>query len=842
MWRYLLRALVVHVTRQRTLLFLTVAGVALGVAAVFSVHLLNRSAVGAFGAAVTAISGDVDLSVAPAGPSLPERAYVDVLADRDVASAAPVVRGGVRLHASGIAPFSVDLVGVDLLQSGAAPLAGGGDLDTAALLAEDFAALPAPLLAARGLAVGDIVEVTCGTRRARLRIAAALDLRSRHPLASDRTVVVDVARAQDILGKVGMLDRVDVVLREGAVTSEARARLAARVGPAAQVLTPDERAERAAGLLDAFRLNLTALSVVSLLVGLFLVRGSVEASLLRRRRELGLLRSLGASRAQVLGMILAEVAAIAFPGVALGLWLGHAAAAENLRGVSATITNLYLLEAVERLDAPPWLFLVAAAAGVVGALVGALRPAWMIATDPPRELLAEGAHHESLGRAAPRMAAVGGAVVALAFAWYLTVGQSWRPSGFALGAAVLLALPLLAPMLVRGAAARARPTTFGLAFAWRSLSQRLRTGATAVASLALAVSMLLGISLLLSSFRQTVKSWIDATLRADVYVSTESFGRDNATARIDDATVAALREFPGVRALDSVRRFPAWIGARRVNVLGVDLDVPEGPARFPLIDGDEAAVFARVAAGEVLLGEPLARKLDVDPGDPVSLPSPGGETAFRVAGVYRDYSSELGSVVMARPRMDAVWGPAPVNATSLFFESGADAAAVEEALRERFADDPLVFNANARLRAEAMRVFDQTFVITRIVQALALVIAACAVALALLVIGREAAAEIALLRSIGASRRQVFLLFGRMGALIGLAGVALGAAGGAALAWVLVFAVNRAYFGWTIEAHPPTGALVVQLGTIALAVVAASVFPALRASRTPATELSRERA
>lgn len=260
-----------------------------------------------------------------------------------------------------------------------------------------------------------------------------------------------------------------------------------------------------------------------------------------------------------------------------------------------------------------------------------------------------------------------------------------------------------------------------------------------------------------------------------------------------------------------------------------------------MLAGDPVEAVRRVRdRGAVLVSEPLARKAGLAAGGRVTLTTPAGPRAFPIAGVYYDYSTEGGAVVMDHATLAAAFGPGGVGSLALYLRPGPEPERVIDELRARTAGAPLVFRSNRRLREEVLAIFDQTFAITRILQAMSLLIAAAGIALTLLVLARERVPELALYRSLGATRRQLFGLFVGKGLGMALIALALGAAGGVVLAGVLVFVINRAYFGWTIQVHWPWGALGGQVAIILAAAVAASLYPALAASRTPARELSRD--
>jgi putative ABC transport system permease protein len=617
-------------------------------------------------------------------------------------------------------------------------------------------------------------------------------------------------------------------------------RLQQRVGPAAEVLAPEQRQARAEGLLAAFRLNLTALSLISLVVGFFLVHTSTQAALVRRRAEFGVLRSTGATRRQVLALILGEVALLGAAGVAVGLPLGVWVARHNVGMVSASITNLYLLNEIERLDIPPLLLAGAAALGLAAAAAGALGPALDTVRRDVRALLAAITLHEQAGARALPALGLGVLVLAAALGWYAIWGRAVRPAGFVLALAVVGAVPLAAPWFVQAAARAARVRRFGAAFAIKSLGVRLQTTSFAVSSLAIAVAMMVGITVMIGSFRDTVALWLASSLRADVYVTTPSWRGAGAGGALDPATVAALDALPGVRAADRLRGFTAWDGERRIAVGGVDMDLPGGEARFPLLSGDPTAVMAAARAGAVIISEPLSRKARIGAGDSLALVTPGGVVRFPVAGVYYDYATEIGAAAMDLRTMARAFGPGAVNSMALYLEPGVDPERAMDEIRARLPGVTLNLRSNRSLRAEALRIFDQTFAVTRLLQVIALLVAVTGITLTLLILARERAAELAVYRAAGATRRQVFGIFVAKGVGLAVMGLAGGAVAGAALAAILIFTINRDWFGWTIQIATPWATLAQGYAAILAAAVAASAYPALRAGATPVADLSRD--
>lgn len=839
MIRYFIQALRARWRGSRSLDLLAIVGVALGVASVLSIQILNRNALGAFQGSVRALSGQADLTVLGELADLPEAVMPQVLATPGVAAAWPLVRSDVMV--SGRGDLRLSLVGFDLFAPVHLPFEKLATDLSGALVQPGWVAITPQLARAEGWATGDVIEVNWGDQTRRLLVGALIDFQRLHPLASSKLALMDIAQAQHLLGLQGRLQQIDVQAAAGEDRDALAMRLAKRLGPGIRVLSPRQREQEAARFLGPFRLNLTALSLISLLVGLFLVHQSVQASLVRRRQELGLLRSLGATRGQVMRLILGDVALLGLLGVAVGLPLGYGAAVAGLDGVSRTVSNLYLLEEMEALVLPPWLWALAVLVGVGGALVGALRPAFEISRRDPWSLLAAFSIHQRARSLAPRMFLGGCALLAAVAAWYGLWGRGWRPAGFVLAVFLALAIPLVTPLVVQVTARLSRARNFGLAYSLRSLGQRLQMTSMAVAALAVAVTMLVGVTLMVASFRVTIDDWIAATVRADIYVVGKSWRRGDAVSSLSPERVAELTAWPGVRAVDPLRRLEIVADGLRLSVAGVDMALPGGEERFAMLAGDatEAQRLAR-ENGAILLGEPVARQLGLRLGDTVRLPGPDGPLDLPLSGIFYDYSAGAGAAAMDLEVMERLYGAGPVHNLALYLEPGLDADEMVDALEAAFAGVPLNFRSHRRLRREVLAIFDQTFAVTRILQAMGLLIAATGIMLTLLVLARQQVSELALYRALGARRGQIFRVYVGKGLAMAVLGLGLGLAAGLVLAFILTFVINRDYFGWTMQFHWQWSVILGQALTILVAAVLASIYPAVRASRTPAAELSRE--
>ncbi len=881
--------------REPATSLLTVAGVALGAGSVVTVQVLTEGAVAAFDATVELLAGDADALVLGHGGKVDESLYPVVLGTEGVAWASPLLEGSVVARRAGEQDLRrrVPLYGVDLLSPVDGPLhpssAGESPRSTPAdgvqtpgrahAFSSDLlrAAASADLARALGVGAGDTVEVASGPAWAPVALDRVLDATSRAS-AEGPLLIMDIADAQNVLGGADWISRVNVRFRPDVPADTVRRRLASRLDGRALVSSPGGQRAEARRLLSAFRVNLSALAFTSVFVGLFLVYGTTRASLSRRRHETGLLRSLGATRSQVLGATLAEAGVLGVAGAALGVPLGYAVALANLDSVSGTVTDLYLLSAIRSLEVPPRVWFLALTGGVLGTISGAAGPAAEVCLAPAADLLSDRRARVRWRSVAKTLWRAGWAVLALLLTWFAVGGHRWRHAGFVLAAGIMVWTALAAPAFVTGLCRLAgRSRGFGWRFALGGLPVRLHTSGVAVAGVAVAFAMLVGTTVMVGSFRDTFRAWLDATMQADVYVSGAAWTGATDQGGVHGDLLDQLRRLPGVAAVGRLRGFHGYADDLPVALRGIDAR-PTGTTgatgmryrdRLLLKEGDSETVAAELADGAVAVSEPLARRAGVGRGDSILVRTASGAVRAAVAGVYYQYGTDRGSVSMDLATMEAWFGPGAPHGVAIYLDrdrrAGADSdgsserartatgtgngastgdgasagdgagvgsaqASVVQAVRQAAAPYPVVVRTHGALRADALRVFDQTFAVTLLLQAMALAVAAAGVALSLLVMAREEAWDTATCRALGATRGQVFRFhLGKGAGLAGIGGV-LGLAGGGGLAAVLIYVTNRAYFGWTVQFGVPAFSLAQQCAFLLLTAVAASWWPAFRAS------------
>jgi putative ABC transport system permease protein len=850
---------------------LAILGIALGVAVAVSIDLANGSALRAFGLATEAVSGRATHQILGGPSGLPDDLYRRLRVELGVRRAAPVVDGDVALfgdqpasdragdqprpraarslHLLGIDPF-VDRDFRPYLASGDDRESRGRDaLSRAAdLVARGGTALIAASAARElGIDIGRELAIEVSGHRRTLTIVGLLqpaDPASARAL--DGLLVTDIATAQETLGAVGRLTRIDLIVGDDAPGRAIESRIAAALPPGADLVAAGSQAGATARMILAFQWNLAALSLLALVVGMFLIYQTMTFSVVQRRPLIGSLRALGVTRAEIFALVMSEALVIGIVGTLLGLALGFGMAQGLLRLVTQTINDLYFVLSVREVTLDPLTLAKSVLLGIGATALAALPPALEATAAPPRVVMTRAALETSTRRRARRAGWLGVAVLVLGALILAAPVPGAAPAGMVVGFAGLFfvmvgcalvtpaaALGLLRPMhRIAGAA-------FGMMgrLATRSIVAALSRTSVAMAALMIAVAAAIGVGVMIASFREAVTSWLEGTLRADVYVSAPSLVGNRPDATLDSELVARLATTPGVARASTSRGVIVQSARGPAQVVALDID-PARPPRWRFRSGDDHGVWD---GGAVIVSEPFANRHGAAAGGAVRLRTDRGDRDFRVAGVFYDYGSSAGVVVMSRRAYDAAWNDRRISSLALEAAPGVDVNALVVAVRERAAGGPrLVVRSNRALREASMEIFDRTFAITGVLRTLSLMVAFVGMLAALMALSLERAREIGVLRALGLTPRQVWGLLTAQTGIIGLLAGVLAVPSGLLLAAVLVFVINRRSFGWTMSIDPSPAILLQGVALSLLAALLAGLYPAWRMAGAPPAEALRD--
>ncbi|WP_423224287.1 FtsX-like permease family protein [Candidatus Amarolinea aalborgensis] len=843
--RYLLRVSLRHVARRRWQSVLFIMGVALGVAMMVAIDLANGSASRAFRLSTETVAGKATHQVFGGPAGLDESVYRRARVDLHQRNSAPVVEGYVSVPTLDNQPLR--LLGVDPFaeapfrsyltsQSDRVPL----DSLTALLTRPNTVLLSESLAQRFGLQRNDTLSLRVGAQTTTVQVVGlirAADDISRRGL--DGLILTDIATAQELLDMRGRLSHIDLIIPAGDTATLDQIRAILPLGATI------EAAAARAGVLEqmtsAFELNLTALSLLALVVGMFLIYNTVSFSVIQRRPVLGTLRALGMTRREIFAIVLFEAAALGLIGSLLGLALGVILGRAAVTLVTQTITDLYFVVNVRSVDVPFFSLLKGLVIGLSAALLAAAAPALEATNVPPVNAFRRSVIESQIRRYLPSLTLAGVGLIGLSVL-LLWLPQNSLVLNFAGLFMLVLAFALLTPGVTLALMTVVTPLTsrlFGYLgrLAPRTISRSLSRTSVAIAALMVSVSVIIGVSLMIGSFRSTVEDWLAATLQADIFISPPSLTATRVTTALPDGLATALAREPELRRVETARSVTVSspdLGS--VAVVAATGDVSDGHRRYLWSAApDAAALWQQVRQGAVIVSEPFVnlRKLpNQGRGATLRLLSDHGLAEFPVAGVYYDYAAGAGTVIMDDAVYRRLWNDRAVTSIAIYVQPGRDVDAVVETLRSRFAgEEALVINPNAGLRRAVLDVFDRAFAITIALQLLATVVAFIGVLSALLSLQLERTRELGILAASGLTRRQLWgltlLETGLMGGTAGL----LALPAGLALALVLIYVINLRSFGWTLLLQVSPAAFLQALGVALLAALLAGIYPAWRQAR-----------
>jgi putative ABC transport system permease protein len=846
MSRLLWRASVRHLLAHPWQLGLSILGIALGVAVVVAVDLANESARRAFTGFAESLTGRATHRIVGGPAGVPEAVYAG-LRRSGVRGLAPLVERDVSvldapgrtLHLFGVDPFveaPFRSFVTSETPSAAVPLA--------ALLTRPATALLARATAEQlGLRPGDTFVVRAGARRQRLELIGVLiptdALRAR---AIESLLLTDIATAQEVTGTIGRLSHIDVVAPAGAAGDALLERIRGALPAAAEIVSASASARALADLTRGFSVNLGALSLLALFVGIFLIYNTMSFSVVQRRPLIGALRALGVTRREIWVLIMTEALVLGALATALGLPAGVVLGGGLLRLVTRTINDLYVIVAVSELVVAPATLLAGVALGVGGTLVATLAPALEATRSTPRAALGRSTLESRARGLAPRLA-LGGAGLLVAGAALLAVDLRSLALSYAGLFTSLVGAALLIPLVTVGVVRLSQPlaaAAFGVLgrMATRGVTAALSRTAVAMAALMIAVAASVGVGIMIDSFRRSVVRWLETSLQADVYVSPPSLISSRADSTLPPDLIARMRAVPGVAAVGTQRTVRVQSPSGTVQLVVLDDELASGGARvrgyraLALKEGDPAAVWHRFAEGDgVLVSEPFAYHRRLRRGDRVRLRTDVGERDFPIAGIVYDYGSSEGVVMLGRRAYERFWEDRGISALGVYAEDPRGVDALVAALRRAAGPEPdVLIRSNRALREASLEVFDRTFAVTGVLRTLAMIVAFVGVLSALMAQALERTREIGVLRAQGLTPAQVWGLTASQTGFMGLVAGLLALPVGSALALVLIFVINRRSFGWTLQLEIAP-ALLVQAVLLALgASLLAAVYPAWRMS------------
>ena len=811
--------------------------IAIGVALGFAVHLINESALNEFARAVSTVNGDADLQVHAVTPlGFDEALYPKLARLEGIAGASPVI----ELPAVASAPGNpaVTLLGLDVFRAASvtpsligrrsadAPRANAGDEPQPSTGDDLFDAntlfLSAAALQETGKRAGDSIELTAAGRTLSFIVAGTLP-----GVAEGQSIaVIDIAAAQWRFGALGRLQRIDLKLSDGVDPARVRSVVAAALPSDTEIVSRESETRRTDSLSRAYRVNLDMLALMALLTGAFLVYSAQSLSVARRRGQFALLRVLGLQRRGLLVQVLVEGAIVGAIGAVMGLVLGLLLANTALRFFGGDLGGGYFIGTRPELSFAPGAALAFFCLGLFAALLGSLLPARDVARTQPAIAL-----KDSGDAADPK--AVPGARLALVLlgtgtlAAFLPAIGGLSLFGYVSMALLLwggiAAMPLLARLLLaplQHLSLKAASVDLALKRLWGAPSQ----AAIALGGIVASTSLMIAMAVMVSSFRGSVDEWLYQILPADIYMRI-----DGDSGGLDRDVQSRLAAVPGVAAINFRKVTPLRLSPDEppIALIAQPIDRANPGKNLPMIG---ASLPVPAEATPVWLSEPAMWLYSHRAGETIELPIGKTPQPFFVAGIWRDYGRQQGTIAIGDADYTKLTGDAMRSDGGIMLAPGADRRAAIEALHAALPaslSGRVEFIEPAAIRALSLRIFDRSFAVTYLLEAIAILVGLTGVAATFSAQTLARTKEFGMLRHLGVTRGQITTMLLSEGALLGAVGVVAGIGLGLAMSQVLIHVVNPQSFHWTMETRLP----LTLFGTVTVALVVAAAGTALLAGR-----------
>ena len=837
---------------------LFIVGIAIGVAMMVSIDLANGSAQRAFSLSTDAIAGRTTHRIEAISPvGLDESLYRELRTELGYTRSAPIVEGYVVAEDLDRQPMR--LVGVDFFaeapfrsylssdgSSGSGENASGGLESLTAFLTEPNTVILAKDTAAEyGVQVGDRLQLTLAGQPVSSRVVGILQpANSLTRDALSNVLFTDIASAQEVLGMQGHLSHIDLI-----ADSEADlAPIQATLPEGTKLETAQAQKNAVQQMTAAFELNLTALSLLALVVGMFLIYNTVTFSVIQRRALFGTLRCLGVTQGQLFQLILGESLVLSIVGSVLGLGLGVVLGRSIVGLITQSINDFYFVVYVRDISLSSFTLVKGMAIGIFSALLASLIPAIEAMRTSPNNSLKRSTLEGKVQQILPWLVLAWG-LFTIGGAGLLSLQNGGLVIAFTGLFAILLAAALLTPpltsVLMKGLAPLLNSVMGMLGkMAPRDVNRSLSRTSIAIASLMVAVSVIVGVSVMVGSFRTTVVQWLDQTLQADIYVTPPSTTANRVLGSVDPSVVQEAYQWPEIDhivtyndtdveaiAFNRDSSEPEIEINRSAKLISADGDVSDGQRPYAWIRDDVSDPWPQLDAGEgVIISEALMLRAGVfDPPETVTLESPQGAMTFPVVAVFYDYSSDRGTILLDDDIYLDVWQDPSIASLGLFVKAGVDVDEVVSHLRQLFKGrQDLVAQSNKNLRQGSLEIFDRTFAITGALRLLAVVVAFIGVLSALMSLQLERTRELGILRANGMTPAQMWKLTlletGIMGSLAGFFAMPLGYV----LAWILIYVINVRSFGWTLQMQIQPSYFWQAWVVAVVAALLAGVYPAWR--------------
>jgi len=830
-----------YVRRHRLRTVLTTVGIILGVAVFVGMHTANQSVLFAFYKTIDRIAGKAELQITAGEGGFPEDVLERVQAMPEVKVAVPVIEAAVDTNLRGegnLLILAVDMTGDRSLRD--------YDLDSGDEAVVDdplvFLAQPDSLIVTREFAERNAIQI--GTKVPMRTMEGEKQFTVRGIMKSGgltqafggNLAVMDVYAAQMVFGRGRTFDRVDLALNDGVTLAQGRAAIEKRLGPGFQVEPPSSRGQQIDSVIRVYSFTANINSAFALFIGMFIIYNSFSIAVAQRRREIGILRALGASRGQIRTLFLVESGLSGLVGSVLGLGFGVLLSRGLALYISGLIAGVYgIAERTTEIATEPRLMLFGLLMGVTTSVVAGFIPARNASRVDPIQALQKG-RYQVLSRGENRVRRIAALLLGSASAAILAFAGRSMPVFYTGFAMAVLALLLLSPTgalwltrALRPVLRRLRPVEGALAA--DSLIQAPRRTSATVTALMLSLALVVTLGGIAKASYDSIMDWTTTALNPDLFV-TASQSLTERNFRFPPSLGDELAKIEGIDEVQRVRSHRTVYKGSPVMIVAVEAKSMGDRARRPPVEGPPEMYELAAEGKGVILSDNFARLQDLHYGGSIELATPTGVHTVPIVGLVVDWSDQSGAILMDRASYIRWWGDDTVNVFRIYVKKGVPPMDVRARIIERFAGTQRMFVlTNKEVRSWISALTEQWLGLAYAQIAIAVLVAILGIVNTLTVSIIDRRRELGVLQAVGGLRNQIRHTIWMEALTIGVVGLVMGFAVGSVMLHYVLQMSQRDITGMSLPYTFPWAIAGLLVPLILGSAFVASLWPAESAVR-----------
>lgn len=835
-----------HAWRRLLQSLFFIVGIAIGVAAVVAIDLANSSVSRAFSYSTESIVGKTTHRIVGGSTGIDQKIYVDLRRKLGYQLCTPIISAYVTSKQLDQQP--IQLLGIDIFSSLAFNTDSSNGLNSvdpvqlSRFMVQPNSAIISIQFASRHqLQINATVDVNFHGRSRRVTICQIIDGGDGNS-SVDNILLVDISTAQEISGKISRLDRIDLIIPENSGRQKIQSAIESMLPMGVRLEANREKSGATRQMLSAFQLNLTALSLLALVVGVFLIYNTVTFSVVQRRPTIAILRAIGMTRREIFTLVLTEGIILGIIGTGVGLLVGTLLGQATVDAVVGTINDIFFVTSVRQVSTAPIVYLKSILIGLSASIISAIAPAYEATNVPPLTALRRSDTEEKVNRILPWVSLIG--LLTLVFGFLLLIPNWHLVIAFGGVFAVLIGFALLSPLMTLILMKIISPIlkgSLGLigSMAARDIMRSLSRTSVAITALMVAVSVIIGVGLMTSSFRRTVQRWLFDLLQADIFISGPRVA-GSATTSLAPKVVEVISEIPSIERILTNREVQVTsVEVGSLQLVAVSEDIAGERRQYKSAKGSIRQTWQAVESGGIVINEPMAVRFKLEVGDRVKIFTDKGLEPFEIAAVA--YNFDVRPVVtMHQTTYQKFWHDRVLSSAALTLKPGEQIDEVIQQLRQRLSGKiQVIIQSNRELRQNAMEIFDKTFAVTRALQVIAMAVAFIGVLSTLMSLQLERRREIGLLRAVGIDSKQLWQLILLETSLMGTTAGMIALPVGIVLATILIYIINLRSFGWTLQMHIQSTEFLKAFVISISSALMAGIYPAWQLGRIPAVDALR---